>query len=586
MEKWYVAAKRADFHAIAEKFHIDPVTARLIRNRDLIGDKAIDRYLNGTTSLLYPPQMLKGCDEAATLLQEKIKQKKKIRIIGDYDIDGVNATYILYQGLKRLGADIDYEIPDRMKDGYGLNLHLIELAYQERVDTILTCDNGITALEQTEYAKNKGMTVIITDHHEPLFEEKDGEKIWRLPSADVLIDPKLPDCTYPFPHICGAVVAWKLIQMLWQMCGIEDDSVAEFLPFAAIATVGDVMDLKDENRIIVKWGLRALEHTPNPGLQALIRATGLEDQPLSAYHIGFVLGPCINASGRLDTAKRSLRLLLAGSRNEAWTLAQELKSLNDERKDLTALGVEKAVSEIEHTDLIKDRVLVVYLPDCHESIAGIIAGRIRERYHRPVFILTNGVECIKGSGRSIETYSMFDEMIKCQDLFLKFGGHPMAAGLSLLKENISVFRQRINEFCTLTPEDMIEKIMIDVPMPIDYISESLVQELSILEPFGKGNTKPLFAEKDLLLLSGNILGKNKNVLKLKITNQRGVCMDAMYFGDIPAFQEYIISRYGREAWDGLMLGRNSMMRLSVTYYPVINEFRGNRTLQIVIQNYQ
>ena len=326
------------------------------------------------------------------------------------------------------------------------------MAYQERVDTILTCDNGITALEQTEYAKNKGMTVIITDHHEPLFEEKDGEKIWRLPSADVLIDPKLPDCTYPFPHICGAVVAWKLIQMLWQMCGIEDDSVAEFLPFAAIATVGDVMDLKDENRIIVKWGLRALEHTPNPGLQALIRATGLEDQPLSAYHIGFVLGPCINASGRLDTAKRSLRLLLAGSRNEAWTLAQELKSLNDERKDLTALGVEKAVSEIEHTDLIKDRVLVVYLPDCHESIAGIIAGRIRERYHRPVFILTNGVDCIKGSGRSIETYSMFDEMIKCQDLFLKFGGHPMAAGLSLLKENISVFRQRINEFCTLTPE--------------------------------------------------------------------------------------------------------------------------------------
>lgn len=585
MEKWYVAAKRADFQAIGEKFHIDQVIARIIRNRDVVGDEAIDEYLNGTLEHLHSPELLDGCREAADLLLKKIEQKKKIRIIGDYDIDGVNATYILYRGLRRLGARVDYEIPDRMKDGYGLNIHLVELARGEGADTILTCDNGITALEQTEYAKKLGMTMIITDHHEPLYEEKEGKKIWKLPRADVLIDPKLESCRYPFKKLCGAAVAWKLIQMLYQISGL-DPMALEFLPFAAIATVGDVMDLEGENRIMVKWGLKALEETKNPGLRALIRETGLEGSSLSAYHIGFVIGPCINASGRLDTAKRSLRLLLAEDEAEARELAVELKQLNDERKDLTARGVEQAVMKIEHTPLGKDRVLVVYLPGCHESIAGIIAGRIREKYHKPVFVLTDGADCVKGSGRSIETYSMFDEMVKCQDLFLKFGGHPMAAGLSLPGDKVEEFRRRINEACTLTEEDFVEKVMIDVPMPIDYITEELIGQLSLLEPFGKGNTKPLFAERDLKIQTCSILGKNKNVVKMTVWNQGGTAMEALYFGDVETFLEDLQKKWGREAVEKLLMGQSTDITLSVTYYPSVNEFRGRRTLQIVIQNYR
>ena len=585
MEKWYIAAKRADFQAIGEKFHIDQVIARIIRNRDVVGDEAIDEYLNGTLEHLHSPELLNGCREAADLLLKKIEQKKKIRIIGDYDIDGVNATYILYRGLRRLGARVDYEIPDRMKDGYGLNIHLVELARGEGADTILTCDNGITALEQTEYAKKLGMTMIITDHHEPLYEEKEGEKFWKLPRADVLIDPKLESCRYPFKKLCGAAVAWKLIQMLYQISGL-DPMALEFLPFAAIATVGDVMELEGENRIMVKWGLKALEETKNPGLRALIRETGLEGSSLSAYHIGFVIGPCINASGRLDTAKRSLRLLLAEDEAEARELAVELKQLNDERKDLTARGVEQAVMKIEHTPLGKDRVLVVYLPGCHESIAGIIAGRIREKYHKPVFVLTDGTDCVKGSGRSIETYSMFDEMVKCQDLFLKFGGHPMAAGLSLPGDKVEEFRRRINEACTLTEEDFVEKVMIDVPMPIDYITEELIGQLSLLEPFGKGNTKPLFAERDLKIQTCSILGKNKNVVKMTVWNQGGTAMEALYFGDVETFLEDLQKKWGREAVEKLLMGQSTDITLSVTYYPSVNEFRGRRTLQIVIQNYR
>lgn len=586
MEKWFVAAKRADFQGIAGKFHIDQVIARIIRNRDVVGDEAIEEYLNGTLKQLHSPDLLDGCRDAALLLKEKIEQGKKIRIIGDYDIDGVNATYILYRGLRKLGAQVDYEIPDRMKDGYGLNIHLIELAREEGADTILTCDNGITAIEQTAYAKDLGMTVVITDHHEPLYHETEEGKQWDLPQADVLVDPKLEGCGYPFRKLCGAAVAWKLIQMLWQMCGEEDGQALEFLPFAAIATVGDVMDLEGENRIIVKWGLRALEQTENLGLQALIRETGLEGSRLSAYHIGFVIGPCINASGRLDTAKRSLKLLLAENQEEASDLASQLKQLNDERKDLTAQGVEAAVEEIESTSLGEDRVLVVYLPQCHESIAGIIAGRIRERYHKPVFVLTNGEECVKGSGRSIETYSMFDEMVKCQDLFLKFGGHPMAAGLSLPAERVEEFRRRINEVCALTPDDLTEKVMIDVPMPIDYITEELISQLSLLEPFGKGNEKPLFAEKNLRLQGCAVLGKNRNVLKTTVYNARGASMEALYFGDIERFKEYVAEKFGRKELERLLLGRASQVTLSVTYYPSVNEFRGRRTMQIVIQNYQ
>lgn len=618
MEKWFVAAKKADFQKIAEKFHINQVTARIIRNRDVVGEEAIEKYLHGSRGDLYPAAFLGGCRKAAGLLWAKIQEGKKIRIIGDYDIDGVNATYILYKGLQRLGAVVDYEIPDRMKDGYGLNIHLIQLAYEEGADTILTCDNGITAIPQIAYAKSLGMTVVVTDHHEPLFtygqerEDKkeraflegesepaaggsqrslDGksaetEKVWNLPEADVLIDPKLPDCPYPFKKICGATVAWKLIQMLYQAAGLNEAEADSLLPYAGIATVGDVMDLEGENRILVKLALKALAHTDNLGLQALIRANGLKPSELTAYHIGFVIGPCINAGGRLDTAKRSLRLLLAETEGEAQILAEELKQLNDERKDLTAQGVEAAVEQIQHTPIGQDRVLVVYLPDCHESIAGIVAGRIRERYHKPVFVITKAEEGLKGSGRSIEAYSMFDEMVRCQELFTKFGGHPMAAGLSLPEENLPVFRKRINELCTLTEEDFIEKIMIDVPMPIDYITEELIEEFHLLEPFGKGNTKPLFAEKNLRLLKAAVLGRNRNVLKFLVQNGAGVSMDALYFGDAEVMEQYIREKFGNLETEKLFQGRPNGVTLSVTYYPSVNEFRGRKSLQIVVQNYQ
>lgn len=689
MEKWFVAAKKADFQQIAEKFHIDQVTARIIRNRDIVGDAAIAEYLSGGREHLHPAALLGGCREAACLLRKKLRERKKIRIIGDYDIDGVNATYILYKGLKRLGAEVDYEIPDRMKDGYGLNIQLIDLAYEEGADTILTCDNGISAIEQIAHAKELGMTVIVTDHHEPLFsykgedsltlagddptcavregsdtadqtrgsvfddptravregsdvadqthgsvfddptravregsdaadqthgsafddptravregpdckntgradtqEESDGpavSKILRLPPADALIDPRLPYCPYPFKKLCGAAVAWKLIQMLYEVCGVPVSEADEFLQYVGIATVGDVMDLTGENRILVKLGLQALMASPNPGLKALIRATGLEGSALTAYHIGFVIGPCINAGGRLDTAKRSLKLLLSEDPQEATTLAQELKVLNDERKELTSRGVEQASELIETTDLDNDRVLVIYLPDCHESIAGIVAGRIRERYHRPTFILTKSADGIKGSGRSIEAYSMFDELVKCQELLTKFGGHPMAAGLSMEPKNLPVFRRKVNELCALTGDDLAEKVTIDVPMPIDYLTESLIEEFHLLEPFGKENPKPLFAEKNLSLLRATVLGKHRNVLKFQVRNTAGRTMDALYFGDIDAMRNYLRETYGASETEKLFQGRENMIHLSVTYYPSVNEFRGFRTLQIVIQNYR
>ncbi len=603
-EKWFVAAKKADFKQIGEKFHIDQVTARIIRNRDVVGDAAIAEYLTGGREQLHPASLLNGCLEAAKLLQGKIREGKKIRIIGDYDIDGVTATYILYRGLTRVGAAVDYEIPDRMRDGYGLNIRLVQYACEEGVDTIVTCDNGISAVEQIAYAKEQlGMTVVVTDHHEPLFsyvqssscgdgeeEKNEGEKsapkkVWNLPKADVLIDPKLPDDGYPFKQLCGAAVAWKLIQMVYEVFQVPVREADEFLQYVGFATIGDVMDLVGENRILAKLGLRALEQSPDLGMRSLIRVTGLEERHLNAYHVGFVLGPCINAGGRLDTAKRSLRLLLSQDENEAAQLAQELVSLNEERKDLTESGVEEATKLIDTTDLGKDRVLVVYLPECHESIAGIVAGRIRERYYRPTFILTKSGDEVKGSGRSIDAYSMFDELVKCQELFIRFGGHPMAAGISLKEENVPLFREKINRLCTLTDDDLCEKVIIDVPMPLDYIRENLVEEFHVLEPFGKGNEKPLFAEKNLQLLRASVLGKNKNVLKFQVKSSGGRIMEALYFGDVDALKKYLQEKYGVKEVEKLFLGRENETRLSVTYYPEINEFRGLRTLQIVIQNY-
>ena len=584
-----VAAKRADFKAIGQRFGIDQVTARIIRNRGVVGEEAVAVYLQGGLESLNDPAALKGCTEAVRLLQEKIRDGKKIRIIGDYDIDGVNATYILYRALTRCGANVDYEIPDRMKDGFGLNIKLVRLAYEEGVDTILTCDNGIAAVEQIAYAKEQGMTVIITDHHEPYFDTEKREengRIYILPGADVIVNPKQPGCTYPYKKLCGAAVAWKLICVLYQAMGIPKREALEFLEFAAIATVGDVMDLDGENRILVKEGLKRLQTTSNPGLRALIAANGLSDSQITSYHIGFVLGPCINASGRLDTAKRSLQLLLAKDQEEAGKLASELKELNDARKQMTQDGVEEACRQIDNTSLMDDRVLVVYLPDCHESVAGIIAGRLRERYYRPVFVVTDGEECAKGSGRSIEAYSMFDEMMRCQDLFLKFGGHPMAAGFSIEKARIDEMRSRLNAGCTLTQDDLVQKVLIDVPMPIDYITEELINGLDVLEPFGKGNEKPLFAEKGLKLLSARILGKNRNVLKLQVSNHTGIIMEAMYFGDPEVFLQDVAARYGEDERQKLCWGRQNAVYASFVYYPSVNEYQGRRTLQIVVKNYQ
>lgn len=602
-EKWVVTMKKADFGAIAQKFGIDPVTARLIRNRDVVGEKAIEEYLHGDMSCLHAPEKLRGCREAAELLLKKIREGKKIRIIGDYDIDGVNASYILYRGISRCGGQVDYEIPDRMKDGYGLNIHLLELALEEQVDTVITCDNGIAAIGEVAFAKEKGMTVIVTDHHEPLYEEISAEnnaevsvpeseceshvvRRYILPQADVLVNPKQPDCTYPYKKLCGAAVAWKVICMLYRLAGIPQTEADTLLTFAGFATIGDVMDLDGENRILVKEGLKRLHQTDNPGLTALIHANGLECESINSYHIGFVLGPCINASGRLDTARRSMKLLLAQSKEEAAELAQKLKDLNDERKTLTQEAVEEACEMIEQGEYSADRVLVIYLPHCHESIAGIVAGRLRERYYRPTFVVTDGETSAKGSGRSTESYSMFDEMVKCSDLFLKFGGHPMAAGFSLEKERIPEMRRRLNENCTLTEEQQMEKVSIDVPMPVDYITEHRIEELSLLEPFGKGNEKPLFAERELQLLSARVLGKNANVLKFRVQNRAGCVLDAMYFGDVDTMKEYLTEKYGTQKVQELFWGRGNGIFIDLTYYPSMNEYMGRKSLQIVIKNYK
>ena len=570
MEKWFLTMKKADFNSIARKYHISPITARLIRNRDVIGDEAIDFYLNGTIADLYDGMLMQDMDKAVEILAEKIDEEKQIRIIGDYDIDGVNATYILQEGLSGLGAHVDTDIPDRIKDGYGLNIDLINRALDDGVDTIITCDNGIAAADEIAYGKKNGLTVIVTDHHEVPYVEMNGEKEYLLPMADAVVDPHRADCGYPFKGLCGAAVAYKLIEALYNIMQRDPEDVDYLMENVAIATVGDVMDLTGENRIFVKQGLEMLKRTKNQGLKALIECTGIDVERLSAYHIGFVLGPCINASGRLDTAKRALELLNAKTRREAVMLAEDLKALNDSRKEMTEKGVEEAVQMIESTSLKDDKVLVVYLPDCHESIAGIIAGRIKERYYRPTFVLTKAEEGVKGSGRSIESYDMFAQMCRCRALFTKFGGHKLAAGLSLEEGNVERFRETINDLADLTEEDLQMKVSIDMLLPFPYITEQLIGELRLLEPFGKGNTKPLFAERNLRVIGPRIFGKNRNVLKCRLEDASGNQMEAVYFGDVEA----------------CLRAMEEKQIMSFTYYPSVNEYMGRRTLQLTIVNYQ
>ncbi len=586
MENWVLLRKGADFQHISEKFHISPRVASLIRNRDVIGDDAIEKYLNGTIADLYDGMLMKDMDKAVAVLGEKIKENAKIRIIGDYDIDGIQSTYILLEGFRMLGADVDSDIPDRMKDGYGLNRNLIDRALEADVDTIITCDNGIAAAEEIAYAKSMGMTIVVTDHHEVPYTEIGAGRRYILPEADAVVDPKQEDCTYPFKGLCGAAVAYKLVEALMEAMGKDAEDADYLMENVAIATIGDVMDLVDENRIFVKQGLDMLKRTENLGLKALMGCTGVNVDKLSPYHIGFVIGPCMNASGRLDTAKRALELLEAKKVAEADLLAGDLKALNDSRKDMTAQAVEEAFIQVENSELKDADVLVVYLPECHESLAGIVAGRIREKYYRPVFVLTKGAEGLKGSGRSIETWHMYEGLNRVKHLLSKFGGHKMAAGLSMPEENLEQFRKEINEKSGITPEDLNEKIAIDMQLPFECVNEKFIGELAVLEPFGKGNARPVFAERQVQVESARILGKNKNVLKLQVKDLHGTRIDAMYFGDVNTFVEYVREKFGDIACECLLRGHGHGIVMAFTYYPDINEYQGVRTPQIVIQNYK
>lgn len=570
MEKWFVAMKKADFNGIAEKYHISPILARLIRNRDIISPEEIDFYLNGTIGELYDGMLMKDMNKAVEILAEKVRCGAAIRVIGDYDIDGVNATYVLQEGLKKLGGQVDTDIPERIKDGYGLNRILIDRAIEAGIDTIITCDNGIAAVDEIAYGKQQGLTVIVTDHHEIPFLEAGGDKEYVLPQADAVVDPHRPDCDYPFKGLCGTAVAYKLIEALYEVLQRDVEDIDYLMENVAIATVGDIMDLTGENRVFVKQGLEMLKRTGNLGLKALLECTKVPVDKLSAYHIGFVLGPCINAGGRLDTAKRALSLFMAETHQEAAMLAEDLKALNDSRKEMTEKGVEQAVAQIESTALKEDKVLVIYLPDCHESIAGIIAGRIKERYYRPTFVLTRGEEGAKGSGRSIEAYNMFEEMCRCRALFTRFGGHKFAAGLSMEETHIERFRESINELAHLSEEDLLPKVSIDMQLPLTHVTRELIQELELLEPFGKGNRKPLFAEKNLRVSGARIVGKNQNVLKFQVQDRQGHKMEAVYFGDAGGFLEYMRQKE----------------ELSLTYCPSVNAYMGKESLQLQVVNYQ
>ena len=583
-KKWVVSAKRADFQGIAKRFGIDQVTARIIRNRDVVGDEALKEYLYGSLEDLNDPAQMKDITLAAELLQEKIEQEKHIRILGDYAIDGVQSVYILYSALRRCHAQVDYAIPDRVADGYGLNERLVRQAKQQGTDTLLTCDNGIAAAKEIALAKELGMTVIVTDHHEVPYEEaEDGSRVYCIPPADAVVNPKQIDCCYPFKNLCGAAVVFKLVQVLYDLMGFPGEEALQYLENAAFATVGDVMDLQGENRILVKEGLKSLNHTKNYGMRALASRNQLAPGAIRAYHIGFVLGPCLNASGRLDTAKRALKMLLAEDEYQAAEYAGDLYDLNASRKEMTEQGVQQAKELIQQMGLERDKVLVIYLPDCHESLAGIIAGRIREQYNRPVFVLTRSGDGVKGSGRSIEQYSMFEEMSKCKELFTKYGGHPMAAGLSLPEEHVDVFRRKINENTTLTEEDLCGKIVIDVPMPLSYISKDFVEELNILEPFGKSNEKPLFADRDIEIISIRIVGKNQNVCKMQVKSAGSAVMTALYFGEPGRLFRFLEEKYGSRALEQAMAGMGGGMKVSLAYYPEVNRFNGRETIQIVVR---
>lgn len=586
MEKWIEIRKGGNFMEMAKKYGIDPLIARIIRNRDIIDEKEITEYLYGGKEALHNPHLLKDVDKAAEIIAEGIAGKKAMRIIGDYDIDGVNATYILLEGIRRCGGNVDAAIPDRMKDGYGINEHLIEQALSDGKELLITCDNGIAAINEINFAKEKGMTVVVTDHHEIPYRNTEQGKEFLRSNADAIVNPKQADCPYPCKGICGAVVAWKLVQVLYERMDIPVVEADIFIENAGFATVGDVMDLTGENRILVKLGLKALEHTKNPGMKALIAKNKLSDKPLSAYHIGFVLGPCINASGRLDTAKRSLELLLERDEVKASALAGELVELNESRKYMTQQETQKALEQIEKEGREKDKVLVVYLPECHESLAGIIAGRIREAYQRPVFVLTRGEEGVKGSGRSIEAYSMFDKMTEVAELFTKYGGHPMAAGLSMREEDIDKLREQLNQKAELSEEDMAEVVRLDAVLPMSYFTVDTIRQLSVLEPCGKSNTRPVFADRNIKITRAGIVGVNRNVLKLHLLDSMGNPVAGVYFGEVEKFLTFLSEKFGSEEVDAAMHGRENSIQFAAVYEPAVDTYSGRESVQAIIRRFR
>lgn len=581
-EKWLLRNRKVDLKAMSEKYKISQLLCKLMVNRDIIDENIINSYINPIYKYLHSPKTMKDVVFAVDIIKRKIQENKRIRIIGDYDVDGIISVFILYTALKKCGANVDYEIPDRIKDGYGINENIVKVAYDEGVDTIITCDNGISAIDQIQYAKDLGLTVIVTDHHDVPFIEEDGVRTFLSSQADAIINPKQIECEYKFKSICGAGVAFKLIEALYEEIGMDKEECYKLIEFVAIATVCDVVDLIDENRIFVKNGLEMLNNSKNIGINALKKACGLEDKEITAYHLGFVIGPCLNASGRLDSAKKGLELLLMEDDEEAKNLAQEIVDLNDARKNMTKEGVDRAINIIDSTDINNDKILVVYIPDIHESLAGIVAGRVKEKYNKPTIILTKSEEGVKGSARSIEEYNMFEGLLACKELLDKFGGHPMAAGLSLQEDKVDELRKALNNKCELTDEDLTRKIMIDSSLPLEYLNLHLIEELNVLEPFGKGNSKPVFGVRDAKITKAMLLGKDKNVLKLKLLTNNNITIDAMIFNDLENFESKIIEKYGNEELDNLYNKSNNNIPMDFTFYPSINEWNGNKSIQIVV----
>lgn len=581
-EKWLLRNRKVDLKAMSDKYKISQLLCKLMVNRDITDDNIINSYINPVYENLHSPKTMKDIALAVNIIKRKIQEKKKIRIIGDYDVDGIISVFILYTALKECGANVDYEIPDRIKDGYGINENIVKTAYDEDVDTIITCDNGISAIDQIQYAKNLGLTVIVTDHHDVPFVEENGVRTFISSQADAIINPKQIECEYEFKSICGAGVAFKLMEVLYEELGMNKEECYKLIEFVAIATVCDVVDLIDENRIFVKNGLNMLNNTTNIGIKALKKASGLEDKEITAYHLGFVIGPCLNASGRLDSAKKGLELLLMENYEDAENLAQEIVDLNDARKDMTKEGVDRAINIIDSTEIANDKILVVYIPDIHESLAGIVAGRVKEKYNKPTIILTKSEEGVKGSARSIEEYNMFEGLLACKELLDKFGGHPMAAGLSLQEDKVDELRKELNNKCKLTDEDLTRKIMIDASLPLEYLNINLIKELDVLEPFGKGNAKPVFGVRDVKVTKAMLLGKDKNILKLRLLTNNNLTIDAMIFNDLENFENKVIEKYGNEGLDNLYNKFNNNISMDFTFYPSINEWNGNKSIQIIV----